>query len=278
MKTLNARILYIKSLDLLVCFMKLKKPSGRRNLHNGIKTFISLSISHFITFPVLSFLLLLNYMRDKSSFDFDMVGELYSANRIFVMTEISTLIFISMSFFGVIFIIKLPKKIKKEQKIGLESTFIISVVNLFMLFLFIVSSFNALKSMGFEQIKQSLQVVAMMIGIVIYLTSLLRTTLKTKLIYQLAIVMAVGLFCIFPNQFLSRLYGKGLAEFNVGGEILASVMHEKNYYSEEILIVLQTPNMLHYKKIQKNDQPSSPKETYGVIPLSRIYKIEYINK
>lgn len=251
MEILNARILYIKFLDFLVFFMKSKKPYGRRNLHNGIKTLISLSISHLITFPVLSFLLLLNYMRDKSSFDFDMVGELYSANSIFVMTEISTLMFISMSFLGVIFIIKLPKKIRKEQRIGFESTFVISVVNLFMLLLFIISSFNALKNMGFEQIKQSLQVVAMMIGIVIYLTSLLRTTLKTKLIYQLAIVMTVGLFCIFPNQFLSRLYGKGLAEFNVGGEIHASVMHEKNYYSEELLIVLQTPNMLHYKKIKK---------------------------
>lgn len=278
MKKLNARVLYIKLLDLLVCFMNIKKPSGRRNLHSRIKTLISLSVSHFITFPVLSFLLLLNYMRDKSSFDFDMIGELYSTNSIFVMTEISTLIFISMSFFGVLFIIKLPKEIKKEQRIGFESTFIISVVNLLMLLLFIVSSLNAIKNMGYEQIKQSLQLVAMMIGIVIYLTSLLRTTLKTKLIYQLAIVMAVGLFCIFPNQFLSRLYGQGLAEFNVGGEISASVMYEKNYYSEELFIVLQTPNMLHYKKKSKNDSPSSLKETYGVIPLSRIYKIEYISK
>ncbi|PLY36678.1 MULTISPECIES: hypothetical protein [Pectobacterium] len=236
-------------------------------LKRVISSLVAMLASHLITLPIISYILLINFMRENKILSYELINELYLSNKLFILMLIIFLVAFSMSFTS--FLIPLYLYIKEKEKPKEEKTYNISKSNVIAVFIFNLF-FMAILSIPFIAGKEvnweySILIFATSFYIVIHAIVHLTAKISSKIFLHAMLIIFVSGICIMPNNFASQLFSIGLREFSVGGNIPATIYHQSARFGENVKIILHTPKTLFFRK----------GDIVGLIPGDKINMIIY---
>ncbi|ACX86506.1 hypothetical protein Pecwa_0685 [Pectobacterium parmentieri WPP163] len=236
-------------------------------LKRAISSLVAMLASHLITLPIISYIFLINFMRENKILSYELINELYLSNKLFILISIIFLVAFSMSFTSFLIplylYIKERKKPKEEKKYNMGKSNVIAVFIFNLFFITILSiSFIAGKEVDWEY---SILIFATSLYIVIHAIVHLTAKTSSKIFLHGMLIIFVSGVCVMPNNFASRIFSIGLQEFSVGGNIPATIYHQSARFGEDVKIILHTPKTLFFRK----------GDIVGLIPGDKINMIIY---
>ncbi|MBD0847092.1 hypothetical protein WCT78_00180 [Pectobacterium versatile] len=258
------RYISVKYERMLTNFAK-KINISKEALKRIISSLIAMLASHLITLPIISYILLINFMRENKILSYELINELYLSNKLFILISIIFLVAFSMSLLSFIIPLYLyfidRKENNKKYNIGIKT--IIATLT-FNMVIFILLSISLTLKGGVDW---EYTLLILMTSLYIVIHAIVHLTAKTlsKIFLHAMLIIFVSGICIMPNSFASRLFSIGLQEFSVGGNIPATIYHQSAKFGENVRIILHTPKTLFFRK----------GDIVGLIPGDKINMIIY---
>ncbi len=112
-------------------------------LKSRISNAVTIIFSHLITIPLISYILLINFMRSNEILSYELLTELYFSNKLFILIVLIFIVLFSMMLFSsaiYIYLYSIEQKMsetEKKYKIDTKTILIFLLINLFMLFIII---------------------------------------------------------------------------------------------------------------------------------------------
>ncbi|MBN3263983.1 hypothetical protein [Pectobacterium brasiliense] len=239
------RYISVKYERMLANFAK-KMNISKGTLKRVISSLVAMLASHLITLPIISYIMLINFMRESKILSYELINELYLSNKLFILISIIFLVAFSMSFTSFLIplylYIKERKKPKEEKKYNIRKSNVIAVFIFNLFFMAILSiPFIDGKEVDWEY---SMLIFATSLYIVIHAIVHLTAKTSSKIFLHGMLIIFVSGVCVMPNNFASRLFSIGLQEFSVGGNIPATIYHQSARFGEDVKIILHTPKTL----------------------------------
>ncbi|MGQ5291614.1 hypothetical protein ACULN0_20005 [Pectobacterium actinidiae] len=244
---------------------KLNIPTD--TLKARISNAVTIIFSHLITVPLISYILLINFMRNNEILSYELLSELYFSNSLFLFITLIFIFLFSMLLFSSVILIHLHLKERKTPKkenthqIN-KKTIIASVLFNLLMFFIVITGVVSNPPIAWEH---NLLTLAISIYITIHIIVHISGTTRSKIILHIMLITLISGFCIMPNKYISDLFSLGLKEFSVGGNISATIYHQSARFGEDVKIILHTPKTLFFRK----------GDVIGLIPGDKINMIIY---
>ncbi|MBA0211904.1 hypothetical protein [Pectobacterium brasiliense] len=258
------RYVSVKYERMLANFAK-KMNISKGTLKRVISSLVAMLASHLITLPIISYIMLINFMRENKILSYELINELYLSNKLFTLISVLFLVAFSMSLFS--FIIPLclyfieRKESNKKYNTGIKT---IMATLAFNVVIFILLSIS-LKLKGRIDWEYTSLILITSLYITIHAIIHLIAKTSSKILLHGMLITFVSGMCIMPNSYASRLFSIGLQEFSVGGNIPATIYHQSARFGEDVKIILHTPKTLFFRK----------GDVAGLIPGDKINMIIY---
>ncbi|MEL7631344.1 hypothetical protein AAGW04_20445 [Pectobacterium aroidearum] len=258
------RYISVKYERMLANFAK-KMNISKGTLRRAISSLVAMLASHLITLPIISYIMLINFMRENKILSYELINELYLSNKLFILISVLFLVAFSMSLLSFIIPLYLyfieRKENNKIYNIGIKT---IMATLAFNVVIFILLSISLKLKGGIDWEYTSLILITSLYIIIHAIVHLTAKASSKILLHGMLIIFVSGV-CVMPNSFASRLFSIGLQEFSVGGNIPATIYHQSSRFGENLKIILHTPKMLFFRK----------GDIVGLIPGDKINMIIY---
>lgn len=239
-----------------VCTLKIGKALGISSLlvKSLISTFLSNYFFNVVYFPLLGYILLINYMSENDFFSYDLISDNFSAVNLFVLAMVAGLMITMLALFssGVLFYAN-----KKGHKVSFSSYWPLFIINLFFIIMIGYLIYCA-KEKVFP-----IFMVCVCAYMAIHYAIFLFGKLKTKVLSLCTLSVLSIAFVFTQPELAANLFGNGLRVFGVGGLISVSISDETQEEPYEAKLLLVTPSMLFFKENGKT----------GSVPIDKLNKI-----
>ncbi|UFT95004.1 hypothetical protein [Pectobacterium carotovorum] len=245
---------------------KLSIPTD--TLKGRISNAATIIFSHLITVPLISYILLINFMRSNGILSYELLTELYFSNGLFLFIVIIFITLLSMMLFSSAIFIYLylieGKKTKEEKKYNVEkkTIFIFLLLNSLMFFIVITGVISSPLIKWERDLLILIIIMYVTVHIIVHIVGDTRSKIKLHVI----LITCLSLSCVMPNKYISDIFSIGLKEFSVGGDIPATIYHQSARSGENVNIILHTPKALFFRK----------GNVVGLIPGDKINMIVYL--